>query len=174
MARSNILTVRRDFPPVTVQVREPEFRLLNSVRFLDVSALAKVARADVELGTVESACCRHTVYATIRKGMVIGLRTQPCTKENQTVVTPELKKLVTAALKRVRAKRRSAPKIPIPVVKFFRSETIGLLIKTIVCVRICCFGWCFDCCRQVGPGDHPVFCGKVVVTPGAPFPQPPM
>ena len=95
--RKRQLTFRHS---VKVAVERPEFELLDAVSHLDVAALERAARAEIEVGYVESACCRQLVRAVIRKGMVIELKVEPCAGE-ALEPSPDLLRLLEAA-RRVR------------------------------------------------------------------------
>jgi len=75
--------------PVRVEVHEPDFELLASVRHLKVNALAKSKRAEFELGHVKAGCCRWLVIATVKNGMITGLRIEPPPQENLLSISPE-------------------------------------------------------------------------------------
>src|SRR5688500_19120651 len=77
---------------LTVEVFEPEFKLSPSLRFINVDALSKSARAEIPIGEVDGGCCQHTVYATIRKGMVVGIRAEERPKEARMTLTREDRK----------------------------------------------------------------------------------
>jgi hypothetical protein len=83
--------------PVTVQVHEPEFKLLDTTRHLDVKALASASKAEVGLGYVECCCQRQLVRAVIRKGMVTGLRIDETPKKERTPISPDLAKMLRGA-----------------------------------------------------------------------------
>ena len=153
--------------PVAVEVFQPQFTLSPSLRFLDVAALSNAASAEVAIGEVDGGCCQHAVYATIRKGMVIGLRARPCPESERTKLSREHANVVAQAMKRVTAKRRSGHKLPMPVATFFGSRAVAqaVSVDVLVCVRICIFGICFTCCRVTTNPDPnaPVFCGRVTI-----------
>src|SRR5687768_1106452 len=151
---------------LTVEVFEPEFKLSPSLRFINVDALSKSARAEIPIGEVDGGCCQHTVYATIRKGMVVGIRAEECPKEERMTLTREYAAVVAQAMKRLQAKRRrGGHKFPMPVATFFRNRSIALAasIDVLVCVRICILGFCSTCCRVVTTPNSPIICGRVTI-----------
>jgi hypothetical protein len=151
--------------PVMVQVHEPAFTLARSLRFLDIAVLAKAARAEVEIGEIDGGCCHHKVRVTIRKGMVVKLHADPCKKEGQARLPPDLAKVVKESVRRVRAKRGRARSLPVPVSTFFASSAAARLItvETLRCIRLCIFGICVTCCwREDLPDAEPV-CGRVTI-----------
>ncbi len=154
--------------PTKVMVRESKFALLDSVRHLDLQSLETAARAEVELAEVKTECCHHLVRAVIRKGMVTGLQVEPISKEAQTPMTPELRKLVDTARRKLRARNPKGPKFPLPVGRFFAADMADISVTTITCIQICVFGWCIACCFN---GDI-AFCGKVTIdTTNLPYPE---
>ena len=159
---------KKHSPPLTafrhavrVEVRRPEFDLLASVKQLDVAKLARAARAEFEVGYFEAGCCRRLVRAFVRKGKVTGLVAEPCESERPAKASPELARLLNVA--RRRAARRGEPpvRLPIPVADFV-SNARSLTIRSITCVEICFFGFCFYCCnRPDDPNDW--ICGRSIV-----------
>lgn len=154
--------------PTKVTVRESKFELLDSVRHLNIQSLEKAARAEVELGEVKTECCHHLVRAVIRKGMVTALQVEPISREARTPITPELRPLLDAVKRKLKARSSKAPKLPIPVAKFFAADVADISVTTITCIQICAFGWCIACCFN---GDI-AFCGKLTIdTTKLPYPE---
>jgi hypothetical protein len=148
--------------PTRVTVRATKFKWLDSARHLDIASLEKAARAEVEVGEVETECCQHLVRVVIRKGMVTGLDVEPISKEARTPVTPELKKLLQVVKRKLQATRPPGPRFPIPVRQFFAAEEEegGLGgITVITCIQICFLGWCIACCFN---GDIAI-CGRLTI-----------
>jgi hypothetical protein len=161
MARSE-----KQSPPLTtfkhtarIEVRRAEFELLASVRHLDVTKLARVAKAEIELGYFKTDCCGQLVRAIIKKGMVTALVVEPCLDDKERPPSSELARVVEIARRHVAP--RDAVSLPIPVADFL-SDAAALTIKTITCVQICIWGFCFVCCTTHIPGS-PIFCGKEIV-----------
>jgi hypothetical protein len=143
---------------VKVAVERPEFELLDAVSHLDVAALERATRAEIELGYVENACCRQLVRAVIRKGMVVELKVEPCAGE-ALEPSPDLVRLLEAA--RRKAGRRGRPgRLPMPVAGFLASAAL-ISVDVLVCVRICFLGWCATCCQLQGNDDW--ICGRVTI-----------
>ena len=154
--------------PTKVTVRQSKFKVLDSLRHLDVAALSKAAQAEVELGEVETACCHHLVRAVIRKGMVTALNVEPLSKKDQTPLTPELRRLVESVKRKLQVRKRSGVRLPMPVKKFFSADIADMSIIVITCIQICFFGWCIACCFR---GDIAI-CGKVTIdTTKLPYPE---
>jgi hypothetical protein len=150
---------------VDVELFRPRIKLLASFRYLDVEALSRTARADVPIGEVDGGCCGHTVYARVRRGSVIGIRTEPCDDEKGAPLSRDYRKLVTQAFKRASIARRSTRRLPLPVRTFFGSAAVALQtsIDVMVCVRICILGFCTTCCRVISVPNSAIICGKVTI-----------
>jgi hypothetical protein len=155
--------------PIRIEVREPEFTLLDSVRHLDTKALAHAARAEVEVGEVRTECCRHLVRAVLAKGKVTGLRVEPLSKAASAPMTPELTRLLKVVQRKLMARRPAGPKFPMPV-KQFLAAAMRISVQTLTCIQICAFGWCIACCWT---DKKRVFCGRITIdTTKNPYPEP--
>ena len=152
--------------PLTVEVSEPEFELSPSLRFMDLDALSGAASAEVPIGEVDGGCCQHTVYASIRKGMVVGIRADECPKEERMTLTRDYAAVAAQAMKRLQARRRrSGHAFPMPVATFFGNAAVAraVSVDVLVCVRICILGFCSTCCRVVSTPTSPIICGRVTI-----------
>ena len=154
--------------PIKIEVRPSEFKWLDSVRHLDMQALEKAARIEVEIGEVKTECCQHLVRAVIRKGMVTGLRVEAMEKTSGSPITPELKRLLMVVRRKLLARHKSGPRLPMPVKTFLKSDVTLISVTTITCIQICFLGWCIACCFS----DTNIFCGKVTIdTTNLPYPE---
>jgi hypothetical protein len=152
--------------PVQIEVRRPKFEAFASLRQLDLDKLERADLAKVELGYVNTECCQSLVKATIRKGMVTEVRVEPCKTDDRSKLSPDMKKLVDAALKRVGKGNPRPPKFPMTISAMM--ENLGS-ITVITCVQICFLGWCISCCQQPS-GD--VICGRLTIdTTSGPYPE---
>lgn len=143
---------------VNVAVETPEFKLLDAVSHLDVAALERAARAEIEVGYVESACCRQLVRAVIRKGMVVELKVE-LRADEELEPSPDLVRLLEAA--RRTAGRDARPgRLPMPVAAFLASAAL-ISVDVLVCVRICFLGVCATCCQLQGSDEWT--CGRVTI-----------
>lgn len=143
---------------VKVAVETPEFELLDAVSHLDVAALERAAKAEIEVGYVESGCCRQLVRAVIRKGMVVELKVEPCAGE-ELEPSPDLVRLLEAA--RRTAGRGTRPgRLPLPVATFLASAAL-VTVDVLVCVRVCFLGVCATCCQLQGSDQWT--CGRVTI-----------
>jgi hypothetical protein len=147
--------------PARVEVRRPTFAPAASLKYLDAGRLARVARADIEIGYLETGCCRLTVLAAVKKGMVAGIRVRPCPDCRPERLTPKLQSMLEAARTRVRGRPR--PFHPTPVAEFMTgvAYTIVETLCDEVCYTIGGYGICFICCRGDGR-----WCFIRIVTPG--------
>jgi len=158
--------------PALVEVRRPKFEPFASLPQLDLEKLASAELAKIELGYVKTECCQQLVKAIVRKGMVTEVQVQPCNEPGGTKPSPEMRKLVAAALKRAARGNPRPPKFPMTFPAMLESL---LSITTISCVQICLFGWCISCC-QITSGDVSsgnVTCGRLTVDgTSGPYPEP--
>ena len=156
--------------PTKVTVHATEVKLLDSVRHLDLAALEKAARSEIEIGEVKTDCCQHLVRAVIRKGMVTELRIATPAKAESTPVTGDLGRLLKTVRLKLQKQRKPGSGLPIPVRQFF-GGAVAQVVQTITCWRICLFGWCASCCINNDTGH--IYCGRVIVDgTNNPFPEP--
>ena len=134
------LVLRRSVP---IEVTPVPFQPLESVRILDLDALARVKSAHIEIGHYETGCCRRALYAVIRKGMVTDFEIEPCKQPLH--LTPEMKRIVHDAHKMLRARSGRGPKFPFPVHQL-PGGVARIKYSIWVCVKLCCFGFCVTCC----------------------------
>jgi len=130
--------------PMKVEIRQPEFEPLGSLRSLDVQRLSR-GNHKVEIGFVKGGCCRNLVRAVIRNGLVIGCEVEPC-KDSNTAAPPEVARVIAKARSRITAGRKWKP---MPVAQFLRSSASTMDLLIIIgggCIFICCFGHCIMCC----------------------------
>ncbi len=171
MAKKKSRAIAKFRHSVDVQVLRPRIKLHSSFRFLDVGALARVARAEVAIGEVDGGCCGHTVYAQVRRGNVVGIRTEACAEGKRPPLPREHRYLVEQAFRRAASSRRIRGRFPLPVRDFFGSTAVArqTSIDVMVCVRICVLGFCTTCCRVISVPNSAIICGKVTIdttTPG--------
>jgi hypothetical protein len=131
--------------PARVEISQPELELSPSLAHLDVARLAKAASAELEVGFVNSGCCRQALRASIRKGKVTALYAESC--RDGKPASPELAKLIHAARRRVMGPKAQPKWQPVPVADFL--ENVALLsVDAWVCIKFCLFGHCFMCCAH--------------------------
>ena len=146
--------------PVEVRVERARFELFEGVQHLDMAALERARRAEIEIGYIKTDCCRQLVRAVIRKGEVTKLKLEPCEEDEKRPVSPELAKLLKTAARRTEPSGERPPKFPIPVARFFANA--GLIsVDVLVCVKICFLGHCITCCKLEGRDDY--ICGHVTI-----------
>ena len=148
MARSNqgklVATFRY---PIRVEVRRPRFERSVSLAYIDVAKLARVARAEFEVGHFEAGCCRKAVLAVVRRGTVTALRVEACAQCTPVRMTPELQAMLKTA-QRAMGRHRNRPFRPMSVAQFMSgvAETIVEGTCSEFCLTIGGYGVCFVCC----------------------------
>jgi hypothetical protein len=130
--------------PMKVEIRQPEFEPLASLRSLDAKRLSS-GNHKVEIGFVKGGCCRNLVRAVIRNGLVIGCEMEPCEQTGR-AAPAELLRVFAKARRKIAAGRKWKP---IPVSQLVKSNAAMMNLLIIVgggCIYICCFGYCIMCC----------------------------
>jgi hypothetical protein len=136
----------------------PTFTPLASISQLDLKKVAAKSKTDIELGYLSSGLCRQMVRASVKKGIVTGIRLEPCTSKKTQRPSPEILQLVRKAQ---RAVGRTGPSTPLPIaIDRFLPQAARIIIETITCFRICVFYWCIYCCTTTWDG---LVCGSDVV-----------
>lgn len=116
--------------PVKAAAYRARVKPFDSLRFLDVRALARAARARVEIGTIETPAGSATVVAEIRRGQVVGLKARACTNGKR------VRRVSDAKMKQVVA-QVGAPggvTLPVPVARMFGPMGLRIPIGPIVIV----------------------------------------
>jgi hypothetical protein len=145
---------------VEVEVTEVALRTFDSVRHLDLERLSRAAHARFEIGTFESGCCRRVAYAVVKRGMVTKLELEPCKKSVR--LTPDVKRAVQMAVKKLAANRSGATTLPVPV-SVFLAGPLGPYFSGWMCIKICCFGHCLTCCIHIpGLGGSSIWLGCAI------------
>jgi hypothetical protein len=145
MARSNRGKLVASFRyPIRVEVRRPKFERSASLAYIDIAKLSRAARAEFEVGHFETGCCRKTVLAVVRRGVLTALRVEACEECKPVRLTPERHALLRLARRRVGG-RRDVRFRPMPVAQFKSG-----VAETIVeggCHEICFITiWGYDVC----------------------------
>jgi hypothetical protein len=156
--------------PTKVTVHATEFKLLDSVRHLDLAALEKATHAEIEIGEIKTDCCQHLVRAMIRKGMVTELRIAATAKSESTPETGDFGGLLKVVRQKLQKQRKPGSTLPMPVRQFLGSA-VYQAIETATCVRICFFNQCYECCINNNTGR--LYCGRIWIDgTDNPFPEP--
>ncbi len=116
-----------------IEIHRAKFRPFETVKYLDIAALNKAAKTQIEIGTVEGGGQEVTIVAEVRKGMITRLTPVGCKGCSEAKGGPArkgsaaLKKELKAALARIRELRLRGPKLPIPIrtVRSFLDIDIG-------------------------------------------------
>ena len=139
--------------PFTVEVRAAEFRAHPLLSMVDRTKLSN-GNHKVEIGSAHGGCCPRRVFATVRKGMVIGLDVEPCKDGGR--LSKHALAVVREAYKR--ARRTSARRWkPIPVRDFFTSTA------TVQRLVISWGGWCVQVCWDSGT-DRTMTCVRCCIS----------
>jgi hypothetical protein len=155
--------------PVKVEASRPDFEMSNSIRHLDLAALAKAASAEIEIGRVKGGCCGdQIVRAVIRKGMVTGLRVDDPPKGKQTPVRSDLAKLLNEARHTVEKERKSSFRFPIPVVELGNNKVVDQAVETLTCIRIHWLGVQITCCWRTDIPNLEPKCGPLTIDTSKP------
>jgi hypothetical protein len=167
------LEMKKPKPLATVdklEIHRGTFHPFESVKYLDLAALQKASEAQIEIGRVEGGGAETTLIATIRRGAItkltpIGCKgcTEPKGARKRGAVP---KKVLRAALVRVRELGLPVLKLPLPVKnrEALRYIDIGPIVIYGNPFDICIVltgtdGWtCFYC--LFGPG---ICIGPIVV-----------
>jgi hypothetical protein len=128
--------------PVKVTVKTLKIKRAESLKYLDVAKLGKAAKAEFDLGHVKTDKCESTVRAIVRKGMVVGIRTECCNCESEKIPSEALD-LIKAVARKV-TKGGGGPFRPVSVAAFLQQQ--GPVIETSKCHLFCFWGMCFVCC----------------------------
>jgi hypothetical protein len=149
---------------VEIEATPVPFTTFGSVRHLDVARLSRAAQARLELGYFDAGCCRRILHAVVRKGKVVKLELEPCKEPVR--MTPELRKAIHVVGKKLAARRSGSPSLPVPVKQFLTPQSI-FRFSGWWCTKICVFGHCLICCKQVG--DGPTWSGCAIDKKPVPF-----
>jgi len=116
--------MKKQKPLATVgklEIHRGKFKAFEAVKYLDVTALKKAAKARIEVGRVESGGKEATIVAEVRKGTItklIPIGCKGCTPAKRTGTRKggtAVKKALRAALTRVRELGLTGVKLPIPI-----------------------------------------------------------
>lgn len=123
-----LLRIRK---PIKTAVYRAKLKPYDSLRYIDVRALARAARARVELGVISTPAGSATVVADIRAGRVAGLRLKDCPG-----CPSKRSRLRKDDLKRIMSQVRvdGGVKLPMPVTRMFGRMGLRIPIGPIIIV----------------------------------------
>jgi hypothetical protein len=147
---------------VKVEASLARFTTFDSIQHLDVDRLKAVPHATFEVGVFEGGCCRRMVRAVVKKGMVTKLEIEPC--EEGVRLTPELKKVMQSAWKKLAKGGGRPTSLPVPLTTFL-ARAMGITIEIFGCIYICAFGYCLLCCINTSPFPGPENGCKILKDP---------
>jgi len=134
-----------------VEVYRPEFELFESVRYLDLAKLERSARAEIEVGTIKTDCCRQIVRAVIRKDRVTALKIEAAPHDKLAPAPPELTRLLTEIQRKAPKIPERSPRLPVPVAAFMNNPG-RITTDSIRCWSVCYKGTCVVCCQSETTG----------------------
>ena len=135
--------------PMQIEAREAKFKPLASVAMLDLSRLRKGSHK-TEIGFAEGGCCKRSVSAVIKNGMVTNIEIEDC-EGSKKPVTKEMLALIKAARREIGMPAPSTWQ-PIPVAEFFKSSA---RMSELV---ISWGNWCIQICIHWGDALHCFYC----------------
>jgi hypothetical protein len=148
----------------TLKLRLPKFTLSKNIQYLDPLKLSKGSHT-IELGKFEDCGCDCTVGATIKNGMMTGIKYPRC-KHTQPIPPKAAKAMVAARKKLTKKARRKWQDIPVGDI--INNTAVARLNEVIIdqgdCVMICWelpFGrgeQCMICCGLDAPLPSAVWC----------------
>ena len=95
----------------TLKLRRPKFALSKNIQYLDPLKLSKGSHT-IELGKFEDCGCDWTVSATIKNGMITGIKYPKC-KHTQAIPPRAAQAMVAARKKLTKKARRKWQDIPV-------------------------------------------------------------
>ena len=136
----------------TLKARLPKFALSKNIQYLDPLKLSKGSHT-IELGKFEDCGCDCVVNATVKKGMITGIKYRKC-KHTQPVPLKAAKAMAAARKKLTKNAQRKWQDIPVHDI--INNTAVARLNDTIIdqgdCIMICWelpFGQgeqCMICC----------------------------
>ena len=153
-----------------LEIHRATFHPFESSKYLDLAALQKAREAQIEIGSVEGGGAETTLIATVNRGKITKLTPVGCkgcaSAKGARKGGSVPKKVLRAALTRMRELGLQPTKLPIPInnLKALRAIEIGPIIIYGDPFDICIAiddpdgGWCVYC--LFGPG---LCVGPVVV-----------
>ena len=133
----------------TLKLRRLKFALSKNIQYLDPVKLSKGSHT-IELGKFEDCGCDCTVGATIKNGMITGIKYPRC--KNAHPIPPKLHKAMVAARKKLRKNARQKWQ-DIPVHELISKAACPGNTPTIITD-----GDCFMLCWDLPWGEQCVIC----------------
>jgi hypothetical protein len=139
---------------MTVEVRRLRLERSALLAYLDVEKLSRATKAEFEVGHVVAGRKRFSVRATVRKGIVTGLRSEGCCANCKTAkMSPQLRELLATARRRLDP-TGGRPFRPIPVRQIFDDIPIQFYFVSTPFFDIACTCLGSDCeCDYFIKGD---------------------
>jgi hypothetical protein len=126
---------------VSAKIYRGRFRMAEHMRYLDLSALNRVRKAVLEIGSVHAASVSVPLVAEIEKGMIVRLRPSHCTSCKPSVrkSTSRLavQRAAKAALHKVRDSGAHSVRLPMAMSRLRAGGGLGITITIIIDWEFC-------------------------------------
>ena len=132
---------------VEVEVIEPVFEPLASLKALDVSKLSK-GKHRIEVGWLKGGCCPKLVHAIISKGMIRDLQVEPCNEASK-APSKEIVRLFAEARARIKPSGEWKP-IPVQEIAMIWDGYPSRWGTGAGCFYLCIWHYCLFCCLDKG------------------------
>ena len=129
-----------------LKIRFPKLALSQNLQYLDPVKLSKGSHS-IELGKFENCGCDCAVFATVKNGMITGIKYPRCKRAQP--IPPKAAKAMAAAYKRLRKKSARGKWENIPVHEVIKGRAVARLKETTIDE-----GDCVMVCWQIPPPGH--------------------
>jgi hypothetical protein len=146
--------------PMEIEVRPLKIHRASSLAYLDAEKLSRAAKTEFDVGHVVVGATRRSVRATVRKGIVTGIRVEGCADCKPVEMSPQLRQLLMEARRRVNP-RGPRPWRPVSVREYLASQHDVEMDCFYICFRPF---FCIWCCRT----ESEAFCFPIIL--GGPRP----
>jgi hypothetical protein len=125
---------------VSAKIYSGRFRMAEHMRYLDINALNRVKKAEIDIGSVSAAGVSVPLVAEIRKGMIVRLRPLHCKSckpsGRKSPSRLERQRAAKAALQKVRDSGLRPVRLPMSTERL-RGGGLGNTITIIIDWEIC-------------------------------------
>ena len=125
---------------VSAKIYRGRFRMAEHMRYLDIEALNRVKKAEIDIGSVSAAGVSVPLVAEVRKGMIVRLRPLHCTSckpsGRESPSRLERQRAANAALQKVRDSGLRSVRLPMSTARL-RGGGLGITITIIIDWEFC-------------------------------------